>query len=762
MATIVQFEQLGVEYGAPLVHSRANWTDAWHNDSAQWHAPQATWSAAPSLDTAAIVQRYGERLMAGDQAFGMVSRDVSMLGRFVRLRFPMRRVGSGAWEYRDWFGIAELVEDDLGGVSFTRRRGGTTGRETGTQLYTAYGLEKMLADWPITYSFVNDGGTARRVERPLTFNADGRPNRSASIVDGTHVFEHDLTTAKPWKLCDIVDYLLERQTPRHADETVVIPWSRVGAGLPDWQRVVLPQEEATTLSLLQQLVTRSNGLSFRATVKESVPPAADEAQLHVFSLLDAPLVLPVSGAPSLERNGRRRDLRYDGDARTTATVKTSRVGGCDQVLVRGARKRSVGNFSFADGTLLAGWDATLQSPYDAGASGEAGYAALDDEEKRKLDATARSSARFDEVYAYFKIPPDWDGKVGDGIGGAKEKMFPKTVGPTPFNAVPWYGEAWILPTIPLWKGFDYAGDRVESGAVSVAEWTEATKHEEQAPLVVFLIPGTSPSWPLARWSAGEKLAWIGTTPDRYTTENVSTFSVAVDVPDKSHGVELRVSGEMQHAIAKTDFSALPVDLPVGGYDWREAILVLALEWDDHVEGAWPAELPDLDAPRVRVFYAGNEFRKDYVAPNTVVGIDADGSLLRSTGGWLPTEAADDDEHQLRAMARVAYEWFGRERRVLTLDTAVLLSTGQLDVGDLIEHVGEPAGSGGSRLAIGTVVTQVSIAWPEGDGGDPPAPRLQFSTDAGELDPMQAASDPALRSVSPRFDITDSALTRVFV
>lgn len=746
-----------VEYGPPRVYSRALWANAWTLEP-NVVPLECVWSAPPAMPTATLRHRYGYVLLPKTVDFQLVTKHATLRDSYIKLQMPYKydpkfenADGSrGAWLYRDWYGLVDLVDDQLGGAALvtsgTGRSKRTTAVATGVQTFTAYGLEKLLADQTLRTSWVNVSGTATEVGRSLAFNARGRPNRSVAAVGGAFLFETDLTTAQWWSTRDIVEYLLRRAVPRDAAGTIKIPISASGLGLPNWDRPEFHQEGASLLAVLQQLVNRTTMLNWRLVVSESTAPAV--VNLEVFSLAAAPITLPLTGAPQIPAAANQVNLEFDGDPLTSVTVKLSSVAKCHQVRVRGARMRAVGSFAFTDGTLAAGWDPTAETTYELGASQVTGYNALDDEEKRTRDATARSNPTLEEVFSFFTVPAAWNKTVKDGAGGAANPLFVDAAG----VAVPVFlGDTFVEPTLPLYQGLDYSGGAIGAGTVSVAAFTTAINLEEMPPLVVFQRPTDA-----TKWVAADKLGLGGLVPTSYEDEDNNRFSCSVSVPHESHGVLVRVTGEPQHAIARTDFSRLAVDKEIGGVDYRNAILTWSMGWH-WAEGVYPAAAavnPTTDAVRVLVLDAGDRYRADYVAPGTVVGVDDDGTLLRSTGGWIPLAGTGDDLHKLEALAQTAFAWFGADHYVLGLDTHRPLDPALLDIGTLIADIGDQRTTTGHRATINSVISQIRLAWPEADGPTPPPPLWQITTDHGELDPLQPGA--GLGPRDPRRDVLPAA------
>lgn len=724
--------------GVPQVFRKARWANSWTPEPAAV-ALEAAWCASPAMPTAAFRWRYGQLRTPAIPTPGWlrVEKDRLFLGAYVKLLFPCgyTKDSSGAitTAYRPWYGVCDVEEDRLGGASIVvSKSGGSTDTQAlaaGEQTFTAYGLEKLLADRVPRRAWINDGGSDTAVERPIPFNANGRPNRSASKVGDSHVFEADLAAASWWSTRDIVEYLLAREAPQDASGTITVPFELQGVALGDWDRPEVSWENKSVLSILQELVTRSLMQGWRLKVSED----EERVGFEVFSLTEADITLPLTGSPKLAKSIRQVALQTDLDPGTRCTLKTGNTAKVHQVRVRGARKRSVGSFSYDDSTLATRWDSELQTLYDAGASSSTGYSALDDEEKRSRNDAVRGQPRFEEVYSFYGVPIDWDQTVNAG-----DPLFPDADG----WPVPQYlGDTFVSATLPLYQGLDYSGTKVADGTPKVTEFSAALNLEEMPPLVFFRRPEAT-----TKWVAGDKLGTSGVLPRAFEDTANSRCSVSVQVPHESHGVLLRVQGDPQHAIAKTDFAPLPVDPAVGGLDWRHCIITIAYTWD-WVEGVYPADadLPaTVDSPRVRILWAGDRYRKDYVAPNTVVGVDTDGALLRSNGGWIPKEGDDDDETRLEAMAQLAFAWWGSDHYVLAIETHRLPQPKELDIGDLVTEIGTQAATGGHRREINACITEIKIAWPEGEGSDAAPPTFSLLTDSGELDPIQPGA-----GLSPR-------------
>jgi hypothetical protein len=163
----------------------------------------------------------------------------------------------------------------------------------------------------------------------------------------------------------------------------------------------------------------------------------------------------------------------------------------------------------------------------------------------------------------------------------------------------------------------------------------------------------------------------------------------------------------------------------------------SLQDDRRASGKYPPdeEVVITDYQQVLWLPPDESFLCDYVVPGTVVDVDDDGALIESTGGYL-----HDDREELETVARIAWTFYSRERRVLTLGTDQL--TEEVEIGDYVTELNQQDATwildGGSHyFAIATPITEIRINTAEGEANAPPSPpRMRIATDFGQLDSLQ--------------------------
>lgn len=714
------------------VYTRALWSSAWLIKL--MHCDEAVWSVAPSIPTATLHYYYGDIVRDGAMVFTKIEK-LGLLRTYVKIVFTMDDDTT-----RVWYGVIDVVEDQLYGAAFTEDdEGNVTVEVAGEQTFTAYGLEQLLATTVVTKSYVQPAASADPVvvERGIEFNERGKPNRHANHSPGTttYNFARHPDNAEYWSSGDIVDYLLWRHVPVTASGGQRIPFvleTDAFLVIPEFDRPTLYAHHQSTYDLITSLIARQRLMTWFIEVDEETTPAT--AYIRVRTTNNMPV--PYYGGTIYEEipeNGLHWRFVFDADPSAVATIKTTAIECYEQVVVRGRRRRSVFSLGYGDSTIEAGWTTDAQDLYDDGATNSTTLpASTEKTARRKRHAEARSKAELEAVYMRFAIPWDWTGYVGAGDGGsAVVPAFPivKSDGSIDTDTAPHYPLGLTIePTLPLLAGVDYSDDKVKDGSWDEAE---SPSREERPPMVAWLLPGTSP----ARYQDVEQLGRKADLETEEPDEN-SLWSCEVRVPPNDRAIELVVHGQPQHVIASSDFTPISgEDDTPSDHDWREMIVTICVQEDRHAEGRYPED-DDLDLIaeiiRVKTIDVGDAFRQDYVCPYTIVSIDEDGQPVRSNGGFVW-----DDTAELNAIAKVAYEWYSTQRQVLYMHTEAMI--GGFVIGDLVSDVGED--NSGHHTTINTMITEIRITTPRLDGdGMPPPPRMSIVTNWGQLDPLQMMQD----------------------
>lgn len=694
------------------VFTRARWEDAWEARPylrCNW----ASGMLAPGISSAELAWNYGEGKQADQANFTEWLAD-SGSRRYVKIVFNTVNTPIA------WYGMVNGLGSRHDGVRVNSQGNGYF--EQGRQVINCVGLEKILDDTRVTYSAWFDyvSGGIFYTNRGLTFNearADGTPGLNMKTAAGNPVFSGKrLDDDEPWTLDSCLRYLTTYHRPRDKNGTFM-PIGVVGTGLlkSTVDRPMIPTHGRSIRELLNQLLPHQRFLTWGLTVDES----NNAIYVNVVSLTGDNIVLPTGDF--ILANPRRWIFDTDTAYAEVATV-LSHAEAVDMVRMQGNRATSTMTLSKQEGTLDKGWSVAQETLYNAGASTTAAYAAAgaNRTRKQKLNAIARGRDSLAAVYQRLELVDNWDGFTkhsAGGAGGGSVYFDPLLIPPYKFNP----RELRFQKTLPLRDNYDYSGTSF-SGAPLPPTITGDGPYNNLPPLVVIEVPASGSDATVdtstKKYIQMEKIGLASQVEQTHQDPN-RRWSASVYIPDQDASIVLKVSGGPgQHVLAGADFTKLAED-PIDNdkWDWRKVYATVCVELDTFCEGIWPpnqaALPPDADYIREAVLQAPETFRLDWLVPDTVVGLDADGQLKRAVAGrWI-----NDDRAKLTDRARIAFEWYGRERRAVTLNCARI--NGNIRLGDFVSQLGVNV----SRI-VNTVITEVRIDCPLGMN----EPRVTYTTD----------------------------------
>lgn len=717
------------EIGAQRVYTRTRWEDDWELKP-HLYCNWASNAISPGISTAELSWNYGYGRWFDEQIFNPVLPD-NGARRYVRIEFD----NPFGLAY-GWRGIIQGTGTQVGGVTQRVVPGfpAPVASESGQQTLHCVGLAKLLYDTVIRTSAwrSEEDGERYYIDRGLTFNAikaDGKPggNKSSVSIDGFPVFSGKvLDDDEPWALYDMVNYLIQNHCPSDKNG-VKLPLffgegfdAVIALGLGGGGEINTVETHGRSFGeILDQLFAYQRFWSW------SLGDVLTDNQLYInfHSLTGEDIELP--GGKTMWANEKRWAITSDTSGCSVAHV-LSHAEAVDRVRYQGARGTSTFTINkSADNTAAAGWSVEQQGKFTGGAAGSdefiAAAAASNRELMEKLHTEARGRDEVKPVFSRIIVRNDWDGVARNGAGAAGVDFCPHVTETARFKFN--QRELHLLPVLPLRDGYNYevlssggtGGDPVPPVKLTTGPFNHSP------PLVFLKVPGSSP----ARYVNAEKL---GLTSEGITVpgDPANHFSVRVSVPRNDRAVVLDVTGSSLGQ-GMLGFEAF------GGntWDWRDAVITVAACWDAHCEAIWPAtraELPDQDHIREALLDAGDTYRLDWLVPGAVIGtVQAPGhlgELVRcEAGGWI-----QDDREQLKDRARLAFAWYGVERRAITLSSTKLAN-------------GTGAGGGFVRLRAGnfvvslddrsvnSVVTESRIDSPPGTiDSPPPPPKFSWTTD----------------------------------
>jgi len=614
-----------VTEGSHVVYTRVAWADAWTLQP-NLKCVECQWNAAPAMNSAVLRWDTGGVILPGDSTPTTITPWVGR-GYFVRIVWTCDDAST-----LQWVGFIDASEWPT--------------EAFGHQSLVCYGLEQALAKTPmldIVWRAAEDD--VRRSAFPLTFNApDGLRSEAVTEEDGeVYAFASASEDApKSWSTREIVRYLLKYHLPTDDQAVAAIPWAVDQIDqLPDWDSPYVETRNRTVWDVLIELVSGELQLGF------TVGSDGTSAYVRFFTHLASTLTI---GARTLAANPRQHTLVFMPDALTDARFSDV-GGGYDVVVCRGARRKSICTLGFpalAAGQLLADWDnATQEVAYNTGAQGEAGYDALDDNEKAQKNDAVRGQSFLSYVFRRFVLDPNWDFELGD----EPEAVFPGNDSPRSLRFV---DRLPIAELTAMWDGelsTDYF-DRGGPGLPWLLTWKDPTETLERVDNAV-----------------------LGQLSKLFAGQSIPDFAVVPHVVG-DRAIDLIVQGGPQHMIATTFTGDTGVDVP-GVLDYTEAQITLAIEEDRFCEGVYPVTAPDVDVVRRLCVDMGEAYQQVYVVPETVVAIGGvTGDVLKSDGGVLV-----DDSPKLAALAEVIARSVVRTRKTVAWSSLRKISL--IAVGDLI-------------------------------------------------------------------------------
>ncbi len=701
MADLIQPDAGDITRDVPAhtVWTRAQWDNPWTEQSS-FFVNDVFWGSGPQMSSAQLSWTYGVEIKPGQTAFQTYSAK-DLLGHYVKIQIDQPAGDDPLY----WYGVLIDEDDRRGGALLA---GGANPPRTliGEQLWNARGLDYLLLRTIVKTSVVRDetDGALTTIERGLTFNAENTyantGNRSPEPGPlGPFLFAKDLDNAVYWSTIDILDYLLTYHSPRDFDGNVWIPWfldPDTFHVAPTWDRPVIKSDSRDVRSIISQLFDPRRLLSWSVDVDKpgANPDALKAVRIKLFSFNSEALLLP--GGGTQEPNSNQVSLDFDRALDVTATLRDTDLHKVEQVIVRGARKRTIITLSYQDGTLEKDWADADETAYEAGVAG-IGALDIDDQERRIREL--RADERFERVYQYFRLLSTFNGLVGDGVGGSLEDYFPDNP--------------------PLYIADLRFQRQLAKGFIQTAK--DGSQNMERPPfgLIKLEDDGTSTD----RYQFIDKLN-THRDAEGFGEGNGRQWSCSLRMQPDSPGIIIHASGGNvgPEAIALTDFAASATRDKAGELDWQNILVTVMIELDGRVEEKYPAAHvffpipgPNIghDAGRRILIDFGEIYRLDYVTGNTVIGHD-DGVLQYWNGGV--GSFLRDDRTALQDLARFIFEWFGITRQAFSFGLKQVY--GGLTVGQLITTIGsaetlESVNSAvtGVRINMRSATTQVTTMFP---------------------------------------------------
>lgn len=644
------------------------------------HCNSFSFATLPNIGDAVISQRYGTQVLPGSTLYHPPTEFI--VTYLVKITYAP---GQGDPYERDWYGViaAESTKDQR-------------------QMWQCFDLLYFWDRSPIVYSWVVHEATELVAGQGITFNDDGKPNRSPTehTFNGetSYVFERTDNTVDYWSTRQIVRYLIRHHYPFETQLATKLPWSisdtELGQ-LPDDDRPVVKQHGRSPLEILKELVNeyRLTSLNIEVSVTE------DDIAFKIPTFTDIP-----AGSVGANPNVIELDI---ASANVPAYTRTANdLHRVDQVIVQGGYNIWVTSLSFDAGDLLSAWDTSLETEYISGGSAEPTFPASTDYAERKEFSTRfRSQDQFTPVYRHFKI--------------ADDREFGETL---PYRSF----RRRMLNRIYLLGGLDYT-----SASPPTPDPDDVI---ERTPFIVFKVPGELPADTHIFGDTLSQSSWI----EQINPDAPFKWSAKIrPLDDMDSYLQIAVQSMPKQVISQAfTAQAWEVDDPaLGEWDWKKAYVTLALEEDRRCEGIADATAGEaIENVQVKIIDAGESYRKITIEKDTVIDLHRrDGAPVK----MLDEMVIKDDTQLLTNIAGLAAVYYGRDRRSIELELPVTEDTSELRVGQYLTHVTDFDTAFNN---IDALITRIRYVIPMQEG-DTPASTLgnvtmDIDVNYAEFDPLK--------------------------
>lgn len=681
--------------------------------------------AAPAVDQAQFVYRYGNVLQLGSHDFSVVNQ-LDVIGHYVKVEILDK---DGA-TIRVWYGVIEIENNDVRGASTA---GG--GISTGVQRFMAFGLLRLLERvfFRSATKFRDPTETDEiTIARGIPFNLseDGdfaeTGNRSAATTGGgTYLFSDAPELQDEWTAYTAAQYLLAKHVPVDGNDNPLASWELNGdQAILDWYIVHTRTDGRSVKDILDELIPRKRAVGYWVSYNED----ENKVLVNLFSLNGSDLILSTGTIPA---NPDQRELDFEyAVSIQRATLRNVSTTTYNQIVARGEKRTSTATFRFNPqyAELAKAWSDDLEEEYLDGASNKAGYGALALLEKYRQNALVRSADKFSVVFCRFQFDEAWNQRndtlfqnndtrqwhtvpLLDSDGNPRAEF---DAGSNPDGEYIWPKTINFHRKLTLRQGLDYSSNRIETG-----EYTEFDDADLQQ------LDTTQYVRPLFFWrNSSSRYEFLENLALSAAFESdVRPWSVQPEILGRGPVLDLKVIGGPPQFIAADTWSGAEATDPEhdpeknGGLNYSEFYATLTLDSGAPVEHAIQIGAIPTGTMKRTLYIDVADARLDYVVPYTVVGIGEDGVIQTTTGGFIR-----DDRARLRLIAQSAAAWYGALRQ--TLEVSFRKISNVVELGSLIVAIP----SNYQREDVNTVVTRLTYNF-----ADPRNAFTEFETTFAEFD-----------------------------
>lgn len=645
--------------------------------------------AANAYDRAELRYEIGQGVMQPGATTFADWQPLSIRGKFIRITFTDATNGDYVWI--GYIPIDVIQRDGVVTISGVNKFKGES------QEFIAVGLEYFLDRRQVDSALIHD---VNRITRALVFNggpnhdldplAGPRGNRHPTTnADSLYSFATDPTAGVLWTAEQIVQNLLKYHVLSNSVGGVApcdfsLDSGDVVEGILEGITPTVPTERQTVFKLLNAICTPQRGLCWWAeTFWNSVSDFG--CRIRVATSATEDITLP--GGATFPENANQQALDFDSERDVArCDIKTTGSRMYHKVIVRGERQTTTLTLGIEQETLEQAWTDEMEIEFQAGASADGDYGGLTTPQKKDRNDAMRQADRYMHVYSAFRIPPDWDGRCGDGGTSAQDYAFPilndagSPGGSLHINTAGMR----MLNKTRLKQGWDYTDP-----SSPVSKTPAGDLVEFMPPLAVMKV-ATSPD----KWQLVDKMDksnyHVGTrvSPNIQTTYHLRMMQT---VP----GIRIDAAGGMNQACALNHWAGAEPTDHMPEVDFETLRATVCIEADAYAEGIYFPTPPTNKPLEVLVIDVGEHYRLDWIAANTIVEVKNGDLVLTSSDAVLR-----DDRSTLRDLARIAYEWYSLDRVAMEVEFRQVRNL--FDLGMLITTIGV----GTTQTTCNTLVSNI--------------------------------------------------------
>ncbi len=588
-------------------------------------------TAAPGIGTAQLRYDYGQIKQTDETAYATFYSN-SIVSYYVRITIQYPTTGTFFY----WVGIIteqETVND-------------VPDEDSGYQIFTARELSHLFDRQQLTKGYIYETSATKVLDRLPAFNKRAKVGRynvgnrtsEPPFADSPiYSFEAREDDADVWTAMNVVQYLCRFYAPTNMFIHLVGQYSQLDEIEDVWDL-----EGLTLWDALNKVINRRYGLGFNVLS----PTGSSVVYLNIWTTTKDTITV---GVGTVEANPNTTTLTLPSAhpywhiiGEVPQRISSSNM--YDVIEARGNYIKCMGTFTKAVDDLVDGWHADQETAYKE-ASGSTTDAEANDR--------ARGADKYEGVFTRYVVPFDWDGKCGHVADPEDREPLFIEVDPdsgdidTSVVGDFYLGDKRFERDTFLQQGWDYS-------VSSPVNDNNSSVEPDYVPIIV----GFTDSEDGSIHEATDEVIFCDRisemVPGVYT--NVSVSSV-----DNQMGVNLACSP--RHLFAVEEWTGAKLSVHEPEFTNANLFCTAVVKHDQRIKCVETIFDVGSSETERRLVIDVDDAELWFVAPNTLIDRDDDGSFIYYTG----PDFLRDDRGLLEQVAASAKAWYGVPRQVVEID-----------------------------------------------------------------------------------------------